>query len=225
MGRSVGWKDVDEKKAVEAIQYALDNGINHFDTADTYGNGKSERLLAKALGKKNKEVIIATKVGWLRGSAEHAYEPHHIKAQLEQSLINLKREYIDIYYFHHTDFGENDRYLENALKVMYKLKKEGKIRSIGLSSYTKKDFLKYIPIIKPDCIQSWANMMDTQFIEPESEVAKLLKKENITFVAFSPLGRGLLLDKFSSKSPPVFENGDIRKDDERFKKEFLEKGN
>ncbi|MCX8094427.1 MAG: aldo/keto reductase, partial [Candidatus Goldbacteria bacterium] len=139
-GISVGWEDVNEDEVIKAINYAVDRGVNHFDNADVYGNGRAERLLAKALGKRNKDVIIATKVGHFKGTAEHAYEPQHIIHQCEQSLINLKREYIDIYYFHHGDFGEQDRYLHGAVDVMYKLKKQGKIRAIGFSAYSQNDF-------------------------------------------------------------------------------------
>lgn len=126
-----GWANVDEKEAIAAVHNALDQGVNHFDNADVYGNGRAERLLAKALGKRNKEVIIATKVGWFPGTAAHAYEPQHIRHQLEQSLVNLQRDYIDLYYFHHADFGEGDYYLADAVEVMYRLKEEGKIRLVG----------------------------------------------------------------------------------------------
>jgi len=64
-------------------------------------------------------------VGHFPGTAEHAYEADHIRHQCEQSLINLKRDYIDIYYFHHGNFGENDKYLDSAVAVMNKLKDEG----------------------------------------------------------------------------------------------------
>ncbi|HPD18560.1 MAG TPA: aldo/keto reductase, partial [Candidatus Goldiibacteriota bacterium] len=121
-GESTGWDDVNEDEVINAVNYAVDRGVNHFDNADVYGNGRAERLLAKALGKRSKEVVIATKVGHFKGTAEHAYEPQHIIHQCEQSLVNLKREYIDIYYFHHGDFGEQDRYLHDAVDAMSRLK-------------------------------------------------------------------------------------------------------
>jgi len=222
-GQSNGWDDVDEAEAIEAVNYGIDKGVNHFDNADVYGNGKAERMLAKALGAKTKKVIIATKVGHEKGTAEHAYEPQHIRHQCEQSLINLKRDHIDLYYFHHGNFGENDRYLDGAMEMMKKLKKEGKIRALGLSAYSQADFLRLAPKIKPDVLQSWANAMDTQYINDSSPVAALMKKEGMSFVAFSPLNQGLLLGKYSPKNPPKFPEGDHRLGDERFKKEFLEK--
>ena len=95
--------------------------MNHFDNADVYGNGRAERMLArvlKKLGVKTNNVIIATKVGHFHGTAEHAYEPNHIRHQCEQSLINLGRDYVDIYYFHHGNFGEKDKYLHPAADMM-----------------------------------------------------------------------------------------------------------
>jgi len=215
-GKSAGWADVDEKEAIEAINYGMEKGVNHFDNADTYGNGKAERMLAKALGTKSKQIIIATKIGHVKGTAEHAYEPAHIRHQCEQSLINLKRDYIDLYYFHHGDFGPDDIYVDGAVDMMNKLKKEGKIRWLGLSAYSENDFLRLSPKIKPNVLQSWGNITDDQFLRNGKPVAELMKKDGLSFVAFSPLAQGLLLGKFSSKNPTVFAEGDHRKNDQRF---------
>ena len=218
-----GWANVDEAEAIRAVHYALDQGVNHFDNADVYGNGRAERMLAKALGDRNKDVVIATKAGHFPGTAAHAYEPQHIRHQLEQSLINLKRDYVDIYYFHHGNFGENDYYLDNAVEMVYRLKEEGKIRIIGQSAYSNEDFLRLVPRVKPDVLQSWAHALDDHFIADGTQVRKLLEERKMFFVAFSPLAQGLLLNKYSAKNPPTFENGDHRKNSDRFIKENLEK--
>lgn len=218
-----GWANVDEDEAIRAVHYALDQGVNHFDNADVYGNGRAERILAKALGDRSKDVVIATKVGHFLGTAAHAYEPEHIRHQLEQSLINLKRDYIDIYYFHHGDFGKGDYYLDNAVKMIYRLKREGKIRLIGQSAYSNKDFLRLVPKVKPDVLQSWAHALDDHFIADGTPVRKMMEEQKISFVAFSPLAQGLLLNKYSAKNLPTFENGDHRKNSDRFTKENLEK--
>ena len=63
---SSGWAPVDQKEAAAAVAYAVDNGVNHFDNADVYGNGIAERMLADALGDRNRDVIIASKVGWFQ---------------------------------------------------------------------------------------------------------------------------------------------------------------
>ncbi|MBS4036190.1 MAG: aldo/keto reductase [Ignavibacterium sp.] len=216
-----GWANVDEKEITEAINYAIDEGVNHFDNADVYGNGKAERMLARILGKRTTNFIIATKVGWFPGTAEQAYEPKHIRHQCEQSLINLKREYIDIYYFHHGNFGENDKYLDDAIEVIYKLKDEGKIRLVGQSAYSHNDFEKLIPKVKPDVIQSFASAMDDRFLEDDTPTRKLLDEYQISFIAFGPLAQGILLGKYNPENPPTFEPGDHRSSAERFKPEKL----
>ncbi len=202
---------------------AIDNGVTHFDNADVYGNGRAERMLARILGKRTNDFIIATKIGWFPGTAAHAYEPQHIRHQCEQSLKNLNRDYIDLYYFHHGNFGEKDEYLDDAIEVMYKLKDEGKIRLIGQSAYSHDDFSKLIPKVKPEVIQSFSSAMDDRFLQEGTPTRKLLDEHNISFVAFGPVAQGLLLDKYDKNNPPKFEAGDHRKDSDRFSKENLMK--
>jgi aryl-alcohol dehydrogenase-like predicted oxidoreductase len=220
-GTPNGWANVDETEVRKAVDHALDQGVNHFDNADVYGNGRAERMLARVLGERTKKVSIATKVGWFPGTAEHAYEAAHIRHQCEQSLINLKRDVIDLYYFHHGDFGPKDRYVEDAVETMNQLKKEGKIRLIGLSAYSNEDFTRLVPKVVPDVLQSWAHSMDDQFIREGSPVQKLLVERGMSFVAFSPLNQGVLLGKFDPKNPPAFEEGDHRRGDKRFTTESL----
>ncbi len=220
-GQPNGWANVDRTEVSEAINYAIDNGVNHFDNADVYGNGRAERMLARILGDRTNDFIIATKIGWFPGTAAHAFEPQHIRHQCEQSLINLNRDYIDLYYFHHGNFGDNDTYLDDAIDVMYKLREEGKVRLIGQSAYSNEEFTKLIPKVRPDVVQSYANAMETIFIEDASPTRKLMDKNQISFVAFRPIGQGLLLDKYKKERPPKFENGDHRKGLDRFSVEKL----
>ncbi|MCZ7610754.1 MAG: aldo/keto reductase [Ignavibacterium sp.] len=216
-----GWANVEEKEISEAINYAIDNGVNHFDNADVYGNGRAERMLARILGKRSNNFIIATKVGWFPGTAEHSYEPGHIRHQCEQSLINLKREYIDIYYFHHGNFGEDDMYLNDAVEVMYRLREEGKIRLIGQSAYKHEEFVKLIPKVKPDVIQSFASALDDRFLADNSPTRRLLDEYKISFIAFGPIAQGLLLGKYHHRNPPRFEEGDHRAKKKIFNSENL----
>ncbi len=223
-GSPNGWANVDEEEITKAIKAGLDAGVNHFDNADVYGNGKAERMLArvfKKLGVKSTDCIIASKIGHFPGTAEHAYEPAHIRHQCEQSLINLQREYIDIYYFHHGDFGPGRRYLPAAAETMNQLVKEGKVRVKGLSAYSETDFEEVAPVVQPEALQSWAHALDDKFVRPGSAVSKLMEKMDMTFVAFSPLAQGALLDKYDAKNPPAFEPGDHRKDSSAFKAERL----
>lgn len=222
-GQANGWANVDEDEVKKAIFYALDKGVNHFDNADVYGNGNAERMLGRVLGEKTKDITIATKVGWHKGTAAHAYEPLHIRHQCEQSLVNLKREYIDLYYFHHGGFGQNDEYLDDAVEMIYRLKDEGKIRFIGQSAYSHADFIKLVPKVKPDALQSSAHLMDYQYVADGTPTRKLLEEYKMSFIAFSPLNQGILLGKYSKENPPQFEAGDFRQRSDKFKPEFLAK--
>ena len=221
-GQPNGWANVDEKEVSEAINYAIDQGVNHFDNADVYGNGRAERMLSRILGNRTNNFVIATKIGWFPGTAAHAFEPVHIRHQCEQSLINLKRDHIDLYYFHHGHFGDHNEYLDDAVEVMYKLKDEGKIRLIGQSAYSHEDFQKLIPKVKPDVLQSYANAMERRFIDDGVPSRKLMEENQISFVAFRPIGQGLLLGKYDKNNTPKFEDGDHRKGLLRFSKESLD---
>jgi myo-inositol catabolism protein IolS len=223
-GRPAGWAEVNEDEVTAGVKVGLDAGVNHFDNADEYGNGRAERRLAQALarlGVKSDELVISSKVGWFPGTAEHAYEPAHIRHQCEQSLINLKREHIDLYYFHHANFGRDDRYLEEAVGMMGRLVEEGKVRFRGQSAYSAADFERVVPKVKPLVLQFRANALYDEFIRPGSRVQLLMEEHDLGAVCFGPLGQGLLLDKFDPENPPEFEAGDHRRLDGAFSAEAL----
>lgn len=222
-GTANGWADVDEDEVTKAIKIALDAGVNHFDNADVYGNGRAERMLRRVLdrlGVKRDRLVIATKVGHFKGTADHAYESSHIRHQCEQSLINLGCESIDLYYFHHGNFGD---YLEEASATMHDLVQEGKVRFVGQSAYNVDDFVRAIPVVKPVVLQSRAHALDDAFIRPDSPLQSLMDQYDLSFVAFSPLAQGLLLDKFDPLNPPKFGDGDYRHGRAEFDSENLMK--
>jgi aryl-alcohol dehydrogenase-like predicted oxidoreductase len=223
-GQPNGWANVDEDEITQGIKTALDAGVNHFDNADVYGNGRAEQMLARVfdrLGVKSTDYIVATKIGHFPGTAAHAYEPAHIRHQCEQSLINLKRDYIDLYYFHHGDFGPDAKYLPEAAATMDKLVEEGKVRIKGQSAYSADDFERVVPVVKPQVLQSWAHALDDGFVRPGSRVSTLMEEHGLTFVAFSPLAQARLLDKYDPSRPPEFEPGDHRKDSSSFSAEAI----
>jgi myo-inositol catabolism protein IolS len=221
-GEPTGWTgELDDDEIIRAINSAIDLGVNHFDTADVYGYGRSERLLGEALGNRRKQVTIASKIGWAATTAPHVYDPYNIRKQCEQSLRNLKTDTIDLYYIHQTDFGEDDRYLEGAVNTFRQLQSEGKVRFIGLSSYAEDDFLRIVPTLDPDVLQSWADIEHDEFIREGSPLRKLMEERGICFVAMMPFGQGRLLGKYSSANPPQFGPGDNRADSSFFSDEQL----
>jgi aryl-alcohol dehydrogenase-like predicted oxidoreductase len=223
-GTPNGWANVDEGDVTHAIKMAVEQGVNHFDNADVYGNGRAEQMLCRVferLGLNSSKYIVATKVGHFPGTAAHAFEPAHIRHQCEQSLINLRRDYIDLYYFHHGSFGESDMYLDGAAEVMDRLVEEGKVRIKGQSAYSEDDFERVTPRVRPSVLQSWAHALDDKFVRPGSRVSTLMEREGMTFVAFSPLAQARLLDKYDPAKPPQFEPGDHRMNSKAFSSEAI----
>jgi aryl-alcohol dehydrogenase-like predicted oxidoreductase len=229
-GQAIGWADVNEAEILEGIKVGLDAGVNHWDNADIYGNGRAERLLAACLAKvgvKRDTQVIATKVGHFKGTAPHAYDPRHIRNQCEQSLKNLRTDYIDLYYFHHGTYvapgydGQPHDYLPEAAATMHALVKEGKVRAVGQSAYSVDDFARALPVLKPDVCQNKANLRYDEFIRPGSPMQALLKEYGCSFVAFGPLDQGILLDKFDPEKPPKFDEGDYRSNRKDFSPDAL----
>lgn len=229
-GQAIGWPEVDEAEVLAAIKVGLDAGVNHWDNADNYGNGRAERMLGaclRKLGVKREGLVIASKTGHFRGTAIHAFDPRHIRNQCEQSLRNLGVDHIDLYYFHHGSYvgqGYNARgeivadhdYLHEAAATMHALRKEGKVRAIGQSAYSHDDFERAVPVLKPDALQTKANLRFDEFIRQGSRTQALMEQYGCTLVAFGPLDQGILLGKFDPERPPSFEAGDSRRNRKDF---------
>ena len=132
---SVGWsgqKDINSKKALKK-SYEL--GINHWDTADVYGDGHSEKVIGSMWTDVNrKDIFLATKFGWDKGPYNNWYNPRHFINNVERSLSNLKTDYIDLLYLHHCNFGKNDSSLDEAIRIIEKLQSDGKIKYIKKSN-------------------------------------------------------------------------------------------
>ena len=133
-----GWGEVQEKELLNAVSAAIDQGINFFDTADTYGLGTSEKTLAKALGEKRKDVIIADKFGVRVENGKTFYDnsPEYIGKALEESLKRLNTDYIDLYQVHYRD-GVTP--ISDIIDTLEKYKQKGYIRYYGLSNIYEKD--------------------------------------------------------------------------------------
>jgi len=220
-----GWAGNNDQESLEALHRAYEIGINHWDTADVYGRGHSERLIGRAFkeGVKRERIILATKIGWFKGTAGHAFDPLHIRHQLEQSLKNLQTDYVDIYYFHNPFFGDDNIYLEAAVAEMQRLKKEGKIRVIGQSAYDFDKFVQLLPSTQAEVLQLPYNALKSPFDSPEKNIFKWADSHDLGLVLFGTYAKGLLLDKYNPQNPPQFERGDIRNSYDDFKAEFIKR--
>ena len=205
-GRPVGWADQSDKDSQEALIQAWKSGINHWDTADVYGNGRSETIIGNIWGVvPRNDIFLATKVGWDMGGYDHYYHPKMIQKHIESSLSNLQTDVIDLYYLHHCNF-DSDTILDDAIDVIHRFREEGKIRFIGLSDLASVKIMRYIDRVNPDVIQPYRNVMDDSY--QSSGLKDWVEKNNAGIAFFSPIKNGLLTGKYDK--PPVFKEGDFR---------------
>lgn len=207
-GASVGWSGHDDAKAKDALIAAWRNGITHWDTADAYGDGHSEELIGQVWEEvPREEIFLATKFGYIKGPSGHYYDPKFMRSQCERSLRNLRVDSIDLYYFHHCDFGEDDRYFEPALEVMRQLRDEGKVRFIGLSDWDLPRIMRFVERVDPDVVQPFRNVIDDDY--EGSGLKQYVDEHDLGVAFFSPLKHGLLLGKYDG--PQEFPEGDFRR--------------
>jgi aryl-alcohol dehydrogenase-like predicted oxidoreductase len=192
-----------------AITKAVELGCNFFDTADVYGFGHSEEIIAKSLseiGKLN-EVIIATKVGGQMDDHPVVLNEDYIRGALQNSLKRLRRDYIDLYQLHNP-------YRQiitqgQVFEILNKLKQEGLIRHYGVSVHSVEEGLAALKNGKPDVIQIVYNMYSLiQSHNPAEQLFPSAKNNNVGIIAREPLANGFLTGKI--KPETAFAEGDVR---------------
>ena len=206
-GMEVGWAGHDDQRAIEALEAAYHSGITHWDTADVYGDGHSERLIGGLWDRVPRErIFLATKVGWDPSPYEHFYHPQLIEERIERSLRYLKTDCIDLFYLHHCDFGPQGRYLDGAVEALRTARDAGKIRFIGLSDWSSEKVARYAPRVEPEVVQPYRNVIDDSYAS--SGLKKWVEENDAGVAFFSPLRHGLLLGKYDE--PTRFPSGDHR---------------
>jgi aryl-alcohol dehydrogenase-like predicted oxidoreductase len=197
---------VDEGEAIATVHAALDAGMNFIDTSDAYAGGKNEEMLAKVLKGRRNDAFVATKFGNLGGSADG--RPEYVTEACEKSLARLDIDVIDLYFQHRVDAAVP---IEDTVGAMSKLVEQGKVRWLGLSE-AGEDTIRKAHATHPIAALQTEYSLWTRFVE--TDYSPILRELGIGFVAYSPLGRGMLtgtIDGFDSLS-----EGDRRKDHPRF---------
>ncbi|MCB1465939.1 MAG: aldo/keto reductase [Rhizobiaceae bacterium] len=218
MGMSEFYGLTDDTTSLEVLTRALDLGVTFFDTADTYGFGHNEELLGKGLRSRT-DVVVATKCAIVRerGRYERRLDtsPAYIKSSCEASLKRLGRETIDLYYLHRID-GVTP--IEESVGALAELIDAGKIRAYGLCEVSG-DTLRRAHRVHPVSALQMEYSLWTR--DAEAEILPSCRELDVTFVAYSPLGRGFLSGAIDK--PGDFEAGDFRAANPRFQKENLTK--
>ena len=200
MNISFGYGPADETASAEMLLAALDAGITFFDTAHMYGAGHNETFIGKVLASHRQKFVLATKCGLSPDGISG--RPEVIRKQCETSLKRLNTEVLDLYYLHRVD---PDVPIEESVGTMAKLKQEGKVQELGLSEVCC-DTIERAQSEHPiAAVQSEYSLWSRT---PENGVLELCRKLGITFVPFSPLGRGFLAG--SSKSVDELPDNDLR---------------
>lgn len=229
------WGGADEKDAIDAIHAAIDNGINLIDTAPMYGFGRSEEVVGKAIKGKRDKVIVATKSSliWDGTGTDGTYHfstdefakivddttkpkydvyingrPKHIRKGVEDSLRRLGTDVIDLFQTHWQD---KTTPIADTMGELMRLKKEGKIRAIGCSNANPGQMDEYRAVGQLDCDQEKYNMLDRGMEETNLPYCA---KNNIAFLAYSPLAQGLLTGAVGPDR--VFEKSDQRSFNPRY---------
>lgn len=218
MGMSEFYGSYNDEESNKVIHYAIENGINFFDTADMYGSGKNETLVGKALSGVRDKVVIATKFGILRGEGGSFPgingKPEYVKQSCEKSLQRLGMDHIDLYYQHRVDPNTP---IEDTVGAMADLVKEGKVRYLGLSEASEEIIRRAHKVHPIAAVQTeyslWSNDLEA--------VIPVCRELDIALVPYSPLGRGFLSGKF--KSLEDFEENDFRRYNPRFSAENFNK--
>jgi len=214
MSMSHAYGTPDNPESIETLHLALDLGINFWDTADVYGNGKNEELISNVLRSNRDKVFIATKFGF-RATAEGKLStfdgsPAYIKQAVEASLKRLKINTIDLYYAHRIDPNVP---VEEMVGAMAELVKEGKVRYLGLSEASANSIRRANVVHPISALQSEYSLLTR---DVEKEILPVCKELGVIFVPFSPLARGLMTNTLNLKDLP---DTDFRKALPRYQQE------
>jgi aryl-alcohol dehydrogenase-like predicted oxidoreductase len=213
----IGWYgERDDIEARATLARALDLGLNHFDTAEVYNGGENEKFLAGSIKGRRQDVFLATKCGNYRG-ADGPYvdnKPATIEKAIDGSLQRLGTDYIDLYYLHRIDRNVP---IEESVGAMAELVAAGKIRHVGISEVGEETIRRANATHPIAAVQNEYSLWTREY---EGEVLDACRELDISFVAYSPLGRGFLTGAIS-KEKPIAET-DSRNRHPRFQGEALD---
>ncbi|MFL5640529.1 MAG: aldo/keto reductase [Gemmatimonadaceae bacterium] len=212
---------IDEQRTSEVIEAAIDAGVNLFDTADMYADGRSEELIGRFLDGRRSQVIIATKFGNDMPGQGRGARPEYVRRALDASLTRLRTDYVDLYQQHVPD---SDVPIAETLGALDELVKSGKVREIGCSNFSAEELRQASAAAsrKPGSARfvSVQNEYSLLNREPEEGVLEECERQKMAFLPFFPLKSGLLTGKYR-KNRPIPEGTRVAKY-ERYRKLLTE---
>ena len=218
MGMSQSYGTPDDAESLATLNHAIDRGITMLDTADMYGGGTNEELVAQVLAKRRNEIILATKFGNMRQPDGRFLgvngKPEYVQQACEASLSRLKISTIDLFYLHRIDTGVP---IEETVGAMARLIEQGKVRYLGLSEAGAKTIRRAHATHPIAALQSEYSLWTR---DPEGEILDTCRELGIGFVPYSPLGRGILTGQVKSAE---FGPKDFRRISPRFQGDNFQK--
>ena len=206
----------DEAECIATIHAAIDNGVDFLDTSDAYGAGKNEELVGRAIAGRRDKVCLASKFGNVTkpdGKPGGDGRPKYVVEACEKSLKRLGVETIDVYFQHRVDA---DTPIEDTVGAMARLIEQGKVRYLGLSEAAASTLRRGHAVHPISALQTEYSMW-TRF--PEEDLLPTCRELGVTYIAYSPLGRGFLTG--AVKTLDDLGEKDRRRDHPRFKAEHI----
>lgn len=205
MGLSGTYGPADEAEGIAVIRRALDLGVNLIDTAESYGSGHNERLVGSAIAGRRNEVFLATKFGGAGGppTVGGKGRPENVLKAIEGSLARLGVDHIDLYYLHRVD---RETPIEETVGAMARLVTQGKVRYLGLSEAAPGTLRRAAAVHPITALQSEYSLFSR---DVEVDILSACRELDIGFVAYSPLGRGMLTGQL--RSAAQLAEGDWRR--------------
>jgi len=196
-----GWR-IDEEASARVVHAALEAGVNFFDTADIYGGTRSEEFLARALGRRRDEVVVATKFGMEIDEERRGARPEYVRRACEDSLRRLRTDRIDLYQLHKPD---PETPIEETLGALDELVRAGKVREIGCSNFSAEQLREADSKAREKGVARFVSVQNEYSLlhrEPEREVLPVCERFGLAFLPYFPLASGLLTGKYRRGQPP-----------------------